>query len=333
MHGQSLYRNKSSLCRTNCPSRIVRPYGGTPVRKRNVVLVFALSFIAVISVRAQQQRTDTTCMPMGAEMINCTSTTTPTGPTPAEMQQQAEQQRQQQKDLDESASKIGNSLGLIIAQRRAQHAQEKSDLTAVTFCRQNPGGSWTFPGKGPMPCTTFEKNVLAYCTVNAKTTICKDVAKLPPAAAMEAAQPPQPPPVAAREASASIDPPLSNTNSGFSTRWKSLTSNSDRILRVEGDYIYAERIFPEDAAKAGMFSLTDFKKDGDRYTGKARVHILKTAAGPACSFTLPVELTLVTTDRIEGREFVPPLGAKLDWNTCTYSTSSDWQDFVWIPVR
>ncbi len=34
-----------------------------------------------------------------------------------------------------------------------------------------------------MPCATLQKNVVAYCSVNAKQPICKDVAKLPPASA------------------------------------------------------------------------------------------------------------------------------------------------------
>jgi hypothetical protein len=85
--------------------------------------------------------------------------------------------------MNENASKMGAALGSIVAQKRAQHAQEKNDLTAVTFCRQNPAGNWTFPNKAPMPCATLERNVVAYCTVNAKKPICKDVAKLPPASA------------------------------------------------------------------------------------------------------------------------------------------------------
>lgn len=53
-------------------------------------------------------------------------------------------------------------LGQALARKRAIRQQEKSDLTAVVFCRQNPSGSWTFPGKAPMPCGTLDKNVVAY---------------------------------------------------------------------------------------------------------------------------------------------------------------------------
>jgi hypothetical protein len=142
------------------------------VTKVALVLVFVMS---MVSTAKAQTQTDTNCTTAGSSSINCTSTTSPTGPTAAQVEQQ--------KEMNENASKMGAALGSIVAQKRAQHAQEKNDLTAVTFCRQNPAGNWTFPNKAPMPCATLERNVVAYCTVNAKKPICQDVAKLPPASA------------------------------------------------------------------------------------------------------------------------------------------------------
>jgi hypothetical protein len=77
----------------------------------------------------------------------------------------------------EDSAKLGAALGAIVAQKRAQRAQERNDLTAVVFCRQNPSGSWTFPGKAPMTCENLNRNLLAYCAVNPKKAICKNVAK------------------------------------------------------------------------------------------------------------------------------------------------------------
>jgi hypothetical protein len=137
----------------------------------------ALVLIGIIftASTAFAQTTNTNCTATSAggssTDVNCTSTTTPTGPTPAQVEQQ--------KELNENMSKIGASLGAIVAQKRARHAQEKNDLVAVVYCRQNPTGSWTFSGKAPMPCPIVEKNLVAYCTVNSKTALCKDVAKLP----------------------------------------------------------------------------------------------------------------------------------------------------------
>jgi hypothetical protein len=111
--------------------------------------------------------------------MNCSSTTTQTGPPPAQTGPTAAQV-EQQRELNENASKLGAGLGAIVYQKRMQHAQEKSDLTAVVFCRQNPSGTWTFPNKPPMSCVVLAKNVVAYCTVNAKKPLCKDVSKLGP---------------------------------------------------------------------------------------------------------------------------------------------------------
>ena len=112
-----------------------------------------------------------------------------------------------------------------------------------------------------------------------------------------------------------------------------MNSGTVRTIRVEGEYVYAELVLPEPAAKAGMFVLTEAKKDGDRYVGKTNGRLLRAETGPSCSVSNPIEFTLVTPDRIEGRVFGPPPNAKLDWNTCNYSSPDDWQSFVWIPVK
>lgn len=59
-----------------------------------------------------------------------------------------------------------------------------------------------------------------------------------------------------QEAPSSIEAPNSSatTNSGFPGRWKSMTTGTVRTLRFEGDYIYAETVLTEAAAKTGTFS-------------------------------------------------------------------------------
>lgn len=140
----------------------------------------------------------------------------------------------------------------------------------------------------------------------------------------------------AQEARASIEAPeseASDANSGFPKRWKSMTTGTVRVLRFEGDYIYAEHILPEAAAKAGMFFLWEVKKEGDKYVGKVNGRIVRADGGASCSVTWPAELTLVTKERIEGRSFSPPANAKMDWNTCSSSPPAEWQPFTWIPVK
>ena len=113
-----------------------------------------------------------------------------------------------------------------------------------------------------------------------------------------------------------------------------MTSGTIRTLRFEGEYIYGEAVLSEAAAKAGAFTLMDVKKVGDKYVGKINYRrIVSTDGGKSCSGTWPIELTLVTPDRIEGRSFAPPLNAKVDSNACTYSSPADWQPFTWVPVR
>ncbi|HTR48349.1 MAG TPA: hypothetical protein VMM16_13275 [Verrucomicrobiae bacterium] len=141
-------------------------------------------------------------------------------------------------------------------------------------------------------------------------------------------------PVSAQPASApaTIEAPGSDA-SGFPSRWKSMTSGTVRTIRVDGDYLYAEVVFTDAAARAGMFALTETKVDGDKYTGKTNGRLMKSATGPSCTISDQIEFTLVTPSRIEGRVFGAPPGATLDWSTCTYSLPDAWQSFVWIPVK
>jgi hypothetical protein len=162
------------------------------------------------------------------------------------------------------------------------------------------------------------------------TPIANSVAAPAPSAAQATTTAPT------REAPASIEAPKSdalNANSGFPSRWKSMTAGNVRTLHFKGEYLYAEVVLPEAAAKAGSIILTEAKKDGEKYVGKTSGRALKTQSGPICSVTEPVEFTLVTTDRIEGRSFMPSTNAKLDWGTCAYMPAPTWQSFVWIPVR
>jgi hypothetical protein len=147
---------------------------------------------------------------------------------------------------------------------------------------------------------------------------------------------PRPSTAPAQEAAPSIETAGSKTsdaNSGFPGRWKSMTSGTIRKLRVQGDYIYSELVVSEADAKAGVFQLGELKREGDKYVGSVNTRDVRPDEGASCSATSPIELTLVTPDRIEGRAFFSPPGAKLNWATCSYSPPADWQSFVWIPAR
>jgi hypothetical protein len=140
----------------------------------------------------------------------------------------------------------------------------------------------------------------------------------------------------AQPAQATIEAPqseIAESNGGFPNRWKSMTSGILRTLRFEGEYIYGEAILTEAAAKAGAFGLMDVKKDGDRYVGKVNRRIVSPDGSKSCSMSSPIELTLVTPERIEGRFFIPPADSKTDWTACTFSPPADWQAFTWIPVK
>jgi hypothetical protein len=94
--------------------------------------------------------------------------------------------------LNDAMANLGRALAIRRAQHQAQKEQEKSDLTMVVYCRQYPSSSLTLTGGKQVTCEKFDNYTVSYCTVNAKTALCKDVAKLslaPIAAKTQKAQP------------------------------------------------------------------------------------------------------------------------------------------------
>jgi hypothetical protein len=124
------------------------------------------------------------------------------------------------------------------------------------------------------------------------------------------------------------------------TRWKSLTTGTTKVLRYEGNYIRWENQLTEEERKLGVFYLGEVQKQGDKYVGALRIRAVyaeiyqktgERVVTRVCSIEQRIEFTLVTSSRIEGRVFGPPLGAKLDFEKCEYSEPDAWLTFVWIP--
>jgi hypothetical protein len=122
---------------------------------------------------------------------------------------------------------------------------------------------------------------------------------------------------------------------GFPSRWKSLVSGTTRIVRREGDRIYAEMLVSEADKQAGQFAISDLKKQGDSYSGTLSVGILCRNAFNVItnrySFHYQTELTSVTPTRIEGWTMAPPNDAKFNCGKGTYSKPSVRTPFTWIP--
>ncbi len=154
------------------------------IKKIAKVALVLVTMIFTASTAIAQTTTNTNCTATStggsSTNVDCTSTSS-TAPTAADNAAAMEQARKNGEEAGKALATPFVALGQVMARKRAIQQQEKNDLVAVVYCRQNPSGSWAFSGKAPMPCATLEKNVVAYCTVNAKTPICKDVAKLGPA--------------------------------------------------------------------------------------------------------------------------------------------------------
>jgi len=132
---------------------------------------------------------------------------------------------------------------------------------------------------------------------------------------------------------------FSKSNQGLPRRWKSLNSGTTKIIRVEGDFLYTETVFPEQYSAAGGMAVGELRKQGDKWIGKARARVPCTTGDgvwttikrKTCSFESTGEITLLTPTRIEGTLFAAPDDAELKCRTCTYSKADIRRPFVWIP--
>ena len=124
------------------------------------------------------------------------------------------------------------------------------------------------------------------------------------------------------------------------SRWKSITSGVVRRLRVDGDHIYCEVDMPAEQKKLGMFSTTEFRKEGARWVGLNRYSTawwnINSTTGEkvvthSCVVVDPIEIDVFTPTRIEGRVFAPPKNTKYDYKKCRYEKAPEWTPFVWIP--
>jgi hypothetical protein len=129
--------------------------------------------------------------------------------------------------------------------------------------------------------------------------------------------------------------------SSKTTRWKSMSWGATYLVRVDGDYLYAERIFSEEDHKLGNSVVYELKKQGDKYVGTDREHLVwwktyfalpnEKFVTDRCAWETQVEISLVTPSRIEGRGLFEPKGAKFDKKKCLWSKPLEWLPFVWIP--
>lgn len=127
-----------------------------------------------------------------------------------------------------------------------------------------------------------------------------------------------------------------------STRWKSLTSGTTKVVRRDGDRIYIETVMPEAEKNAGCFNLADLQKKGDMFVGRGRSSCVcqytKGLGVYARNYTnrfgdeYDVEITMISPTRIEGRSTIHPAGSKFDCQKGSYAKpATDWQPFAWIP--
>lgn len=123
-------------------------------------------------------------------------------------------------------------------------------------------------------------------------------------------------------------------------KWRSSTGVRVATLRFDGDTIHVETSSPEKSSNLDVKLTAEMRKDGTKYTGTATSVVTWTRtilvsseknAADRCRFTYPIEITSITSTKIEGREFTAPADAVPDKEKCTFSKARRWMNFIWIP--
>jgi hypothetical protein len=112
--------------------------------------------------------------------------------------------------------------------------------------------------------------------------------------------------------------------------WTSTTTGNDWKIRVDGDYMYIERVnLPAALDGTTAFVRTELKKTGDKWAGQTHYSLPVNYHGEArwCSGELRTEITRVLETSIEGRA-----EQVVDYNVRKCEPKKlEWMQFTWIP--
>lgn len=128
----------------------------------------------------------------------------------------------------------------------------------------------------------------------------------------------------------------------FPTRWKSLESGTTKIVRRDGDRMYVETVLPDAEKNQGCFALADLQQKAQIFSGVLREScVCQYTKGLGAyariytnRFTLQweIEITKLSSSRIEGRAEKPSTDSRFDCKKGTYTKlNKEWQTFAWIP--
>ena len=131
----------------------------------------------------------------------------------------------------------------------------------------------------------------------------------------------------------------------FPTRWKSVTSDTIKVVRVEGNHVYCEMVPTAMQKRNGAFAVAELTKTGDKYVGRIRsggncfyskergfFSVLEGEGTKKnfCKFEDPFEITVLTPTRIEGSVMDYSWGS-FDCKKCEFQEPGKMSSFVWVP--
>jgi hypothetical protein len=122
--------------------------------------------------------------------------------------------------------------------------------------------------------------------------------------------------------------------------WKLVANPNSQWTFTNGDqFLYGEQILNDQLKQLGDFDTVDARREGDRYVGVQREQYVFKIADPSspqgfvyktCHWEFPVEISSVSTDRLDGRWKSYPPGSTLNPSACLRTGILVWEDVSWI---
>jgi len=112
--------------------------------------------------------------------------------------------------------------------------------------------------------------------------------------------------------------------------WTSMTTAHDYKVRMDGDYIYVQRInLPVALQSTAAFQRAELKKAGNKWSGITHAYAPYSNKNSTkwCKTETEVEIDVVTESRIEGKSQVAPT---VNLKACE-PEHLEWKPFTWIP--
>jgi hypothetical protein len=133
---------------------------------------------------------------------------------------------------------------------------------------------------------------------------------------------------------------FAKSSAGFPKRWRSLADAGLRTITISDDVMLVEKEVP-DQLKNNVKAWSDLRKKDDKWVGMWHSATTCTYKKPfvpypvqnSCRFEGAIEISSMSSTKIEGTNQAYPAGAQFDCRKCVFDQPTTTKPFTWIPAE